>query len=110
MEETNLDRVRRLREEKKQWKKPLPPTPFLLHLNILARTQYIDEFLEINNKIKNNSEKFVDPLLGFGADSNLVEESPNFDGDTILCNDEENSAIEFIFSDLLRYTDFWFSY
>ncbi len=106
LEESNLEKVRRRREEKKQWIKPLPPSPFLLHLNIIARSQHADEFLELSKKVKNNSEKFIDPLLGYGAHKSFVEQS-NPDKDSLhnklRCTDQENEAVSFIFSDLLRY-------
>ena len=108
LEESNLDKVRRRREEKKQWTKPLPPSPFLLHLNVIARTQHADEFLEVSKKVKNNSEKFIDSLLGaqkeVGAGSTTLASSIDLHADNrILCNEQESQAIDFIFADLLRY-------
>ena len=109
LEESNLDKVRRRREEKKQWTKPLPPSPFLLHLNVIARTQHADEFLEVSKKVKNNSEKFIDSLLGAqkevgGAGSATLASSIDLHADNrILCNEQESQAIDFIFADLLRY-------
>ena len=104
LEESNLERVRRRREEKKQWIKPLPPSPFLLHLNIIARSQHADEFLEISKKVKNNSEKFIDPLLGYGAHKSLVENNSveMDDSEKLLCTEQESEAVAFVFSDLLR--------
>jgi hypothetical protein len=111
LEESNLDKVRRRREEKKQWTKPLPPSPFLLHLNVIARTQHADEFLEVSKKVKNNSEKFIDSLLGAqkevgggGGGSATLSSSIDLHADNrILCNEQESQAIDFIFADLLRY-------
>ncbi len=95
-----MDRVRRIRDEKKIWKKPLPPTPFLIHLNVLARTQYADEYLLAKNAIKNESEKYVDVLLGQAKDKpneKLVETSPR-----VLCSSQENDLCSFVLSDLIR--------
>ena len=101
LEESNVDRVRRLRDEKRVWKKPLPPTPFLLHLNIIARTQYIDEYLSSKNTIKTECEKFLDISLGNIVEpaSEIVDEEKS---QKILSTKEENETLEFIMSDLLR--------
>ena len=106
LEESNLDKVRRRRGEKKQWTKPLPPSPFLLHLNVIARTQHADEFLEVSKKVKNNSEKFIDSLLGAQKEVGSATLASSIDlhaDNRILCNEQESQAIDFIFADLLRY-------
>lgn len=103
LEESNLERVRRQRAEKKLWKKPLPPSPFLLNLNVLARTQVYDEFLEMSNTVKNNSNKFVDPVLGLISRQDSLSINQDYCQDfKTSCNEEENSMLEFIFSDILR--------
>lgn len=102
--ETNLTKIRKSREEKKLWKKPLPPNPFLLHLNVIARTNYMDQYLELSNTVKNNSEKYVDPLLGFAAiksGKNVVEEEIKLEG-KIVCSEEESETMEIMLSGLLR--------
>lgn len=103
LEESNLERVRRQRAEKKLWKKPIPPSPFLLNLNVLARTQVYDEFLEMSNSIKNDSNKFVDPVLGIVSKlDNLSTNQDNNQDFKTVCSEEENILLEFIFSDILR--------
>jgi hypothetical protein len=116
LSESNVERIRRTRDEKRTWKKPLPPNPFLLHLNILARTQYFDEYLEMTNTCKNNSLKFVDPLLGNPPSvSNALENSSKTDAkllnslskiDTsnlkLVCTEKESDTLDFVLSDLIR--------
>ena len=102
IEESNLERVRKERADKKLWKKPIPPNPFLLNLNVIARTLVFDEYLEFSNSIKNNSTKYVDPILGFGLKQNKLTLKEIDDGVKIVCNEEENNIIEFVFSDILR--------
>lgn len=95
--------MRRHRAEKKLWKKPIPPSPFLLNLNVLARTQIYDEYLELTNSIKNNSRKFVDPVLGILSKNDKIPTNKIFaQNSKINCNKEENIFLEFIFSDILR--------
>jgi hypothetical protein len=103
--ETNLSRIRKTRDEKKQWKKPLPPTPFLLHLNVLARTNYMEKYLEFSKSTKNECEKYVDPLLGFGIKSKKAKGDQDSDllENRLVCNEEENGAVEFLLAGLLRY-------
>ena len=102
LEESNVDKVRRRREEKKQWIKPLPPSPFLLHLNVIARSQHADEFLEVSKKVKNNSEKFIDPLLGFAAQKTIAEPTHTETDEKIVCSEQESEVVSFVFSNLLR--------
>lgn len=102
--ETNLDRVRRRRDEKKVWKKPTPPTPYLLHLNVLARTQFADEFLVAKNSVKNESDKFVDTLLGelaIQSPENIQEQILD-SNNRLVCTDQEKDLCSFVMSDLLR--------
>jgi hypothetical protein len=112
LSESNVDRIRRTRDEKRTWKKPLPPNPFLLHLNILARTQYFDEYLEMTNSCKNNSLKFVDPLLGnppscensSKTNPKLLNSLSNIDSSNLklICTEKESDTMDFILSDLIR--------
>lgn len=102
IEASNLERVRKERAEKKQWKKPIPPNPFLLNLNVIARTLVFEEYLDFSNSIKNNSTKFVDPILGFGLKQHNLTLKEIDDGVKIICNEEENNIIESVFSDILR--------
>jgi hypothetical protein len=108
-----VDKTRRTRDEKRTWKKPLPPNPFLLHLNILARTQYFDEFLESSNTFKNSSQKFVDPLLGKPSNHALTDNDQaqlqysltkltEFKSSKLVCTDKESDMIDFVLSDLIR--------
>ena len=103
LDETHVDRVRRLREEKKLWNKPTPPSAFLLHLNILARTQFIDEFLSTQNSVKNECIKFVDPLLGNSSEKSEYNEEESSKTNGISINDEERDALDFVLSDLFRF-------
>lgn len=103
--ETNLEKVRRIREEKKIWKKPAPPTPYLLHLNVLARTQNADEFLMAKNAIKNESDKFVDVMLGQlnASAADRIENSMDLESNTKLdCSSEEREVCSYVLSDLIR--------
>ncbi len=100
--ESNVDKLRKLRNEKKKWKKPVPPNPFLLHLSIIARTHYIDDVLEMTKTVKTDSIKFIDSFLGFNADKVKNDEVETKADAKISCNTEEYEAIDFIISDLLR--------
>ena len=105
--ETNLNRLRKLREDKKTWKKPLPPNPFLLHLNVIARTNHMDQYLEFTRSIKNNCEKYVDPLLGIESkkkslNKNATKNQENENDQKSVCNEEEKEAMESVLSSLLR--------
>lgn len=111
VQESNIDRARKEREEKKRWKKPEPPTPFLNHLNVIVTTQYFDEFLESSNTTKNNSGNFVDTQLGLltTSTSNRAVDTDRSDhsssslsSDQMFTNDEEKSTIEFVVCNLLR--------
>jgi hypothetical protein len=116
LSESNIDRIRRTRDQKRTWKKPLPPNPFLLHLNVLARTQYFDEYLEMTNVCKNNSLKFVDSLLGNSSlvknlsenssrvDARLFNSLSNIDSSNLklVCTEKESDTLDFILSDLIR--------
>jgi hypothetical protein len=105
--ESNLNKIRKARDEKKLWKKPLPPMPFLLHLNVIARTNYMDKYLDFAKSTKNDCEKYVDPLLGFGTKS-LSKKTGEPESSSVLfenklaCNEEENEAVEFLLAGLLR--------
>lgn len=105
LEETNVDRTRKERDEKKKWKKPQPPVPFLNHLNVIATTQYFDEYLETSNSIKNSSVKYIDTQLG-SMDSKPIGEAHDSDrnqnSNTISANEEEKNAVEYIVCNLLR--------
>lgn len=80
----------------------------MLHLNVIARTQHADEFLEISKKVKNNSEKFIDSLLGIQKGGGMIAGETNMfnsqilDSQKIFCNEQESQAIDFVFADLLR--------
>jgi cilia- and flagella-associated protein 65 len=107
LEETNLDRVRRKRQEKKLWKKPEPPIPFLLHLDVIARTQHFDDYLQSKNIIKNECSKFIDPLLGQLQSLNQIklnkQEGEEEEGKSIIfCNEDEKETVLFIISNILR--------
>ena len=102
--------MRRLRKEKKMWKKPVPPTPFVLHLNIIARTQYLSDFVQSINT-NEESNKFIDGLLGSAAEmSGSLLESPSIttsmatypDLKKPICTDDEIETVSFIISDVLR--------
>lgn len=103
IEESNVDKSRRQREEKKIWKKPSPPQPFLLHLNVITRTQYIEEYLNSKNTVKTECEKFFDASLG-----NLLDVSPEVPQEdekekTIPATKDEKQTIDFVMSNLMRY-------
>jgi hypothetical protein len=105
--ESNLNKIRKTRDEKKLWRKPLPPTPFLLHLNAIARTNYMDKYLEFAKSVKSNCEKYVDPLLGLGVKSKRLEQEDAVAAaleqrSRIPCNEEENDAVETLLAGLLR--------
>lgn len=97
--------MRRIREEKKFWKKPEPPTPYLLHLNVLARTQNADEYLASKNTVKNESDKFVDVILGQFNPNNMKTVENNNESESnnkFNCNDEEQEICSYVMSDLIR--------
>jgi len=103
IEESNVDKVRRQREEKKIWKKPLPPSPFLMHLNVIGRTQYIEEYMESKNTVKNECAKFFDASLGNALNEVTVvrtQEEPN--PEPIRSTKDEKQALNFVMSDLIR--------
>jgi hypothetical protein len=102
LEESNVDKVRRQREEKKVWKKPLPPSPFLMHLNVIARTQYIEEYMESKNTIKNECAKFLDTSLGNAPGENTAARSNEETSESILSTKDEKQALDFVMSDLIR--------
>lgn len=112
IEESNIDRARKEREEKKKWKKPQPPAPFLNHLNVIATTQYFDEYLDAANTTKSDSVKYVDTQLGLlttytndsieTLDSDRSLASSSRSSSTITTSEEEKNTIEFVVCNLLR--------
>lgn len=102
IEESHVDKVRRERAEKKVWKKPLPPTPYLMHLNIIARTQYIEEFLSSKNTVKNECVKFFDASLGNLLDGVPAGAEAAEEIKTIRTTKEEKESLDFIMSDLIK--------
>lgn len=108
VEANNVDRARKIREEKKKWKKPQPPDPFLNHLNVIATTQYFDEFLGTSKTVKSASPKFVDAKLGLvstPSSNRAFDDNQSTESDSsaiLLTNEEEKTAIEFVVCDVLR--------
>lgn len=80
-------------------KKPQPPSPFLLHLNVLAYTQYADDYYQSKPKII-ESEKFIDGLLSDTAE--ITEPKAVNASEKVECNEEELDTLKFIFTDLIR--------
>jgi hypothetical protein len=91
------------------WNKPIPPRPFVLHLNIIARTQYLSDYMQAANTSK-ESTKFIDGLLGSVAEMSHTpfNESPTVSMATYnelkksTGSDDEIDALTFILSDVLR--------
>lgn len=104
IEESNVDKVRRARDEKRIWKKPLPPKPFLLHLNVIGRTLYIEEYLIAKNAVKNNCDKYFDASLSNLSDS--LNESINESEIVIESHQEEKNTVDFVLSDIIRLLQF----
>lgn len=111
MNESSISKVRRIRNEKKLWKKPAPPTPFLLHLNVIARTQYFNDYIQSTNT-NDDPTKFIDGLLGGVAEmaSNKSSEPTSLSASLAtyqdikrsVVTDDEIETLIFVFSDLLR--------
>jgi hypothetical protein len=106
--ESSITKVRRLRKEKKMWLKPTPPIPFVLHLNVIARTQYLSEYLQSSNS-NEESTKFIDGLLGSTAEmSSMGAESQSSMTTYVaelkkpICTDDEIETVGFVLSDVLR--------
>ena len=109
--ETSITKVRRLRKEKKMWIKPTPPIPFVLHLNVIARTQYLSDYLQSSNSSE-DSAKFIDGLLGSTAEmaTGSLMESQSLttslatygDLKKPICTDDEIETVTFVLSDVLR--------
>ncbi len=101
--ESTVDKLRRHRIETKVINKPVPPTPYLMHLNVLSRTQYITEYLQSSNK-KESANKYIDGLLGSIGEMTSNETSLlTMDDDKVFCTDDEREAVVFVLSDVLRY-------
>jgi hypothetical protein len=108
--ESNLSRIRKSREDRKNWKKPLPPNPFLLHLNVIARTNHMDQYLEFSKSVKNECEKYVDPLLGHLDKKKNSKKAKNDEEDSTsqindqrsMCNEEEKEMMQTVLSCILR--------
>ena len=109
--ESSITKVRRLRKEKKMWIKPTPPIPFVLHLNVIARTQYLSEYLQSSNS-NEETTKFIDGLLGSTAEmSSIGAESQSLTTSMAtyaaelkkpICSDDEIETVGFVLSDVLR--------
>ena len=100
IEESHVDRVRRQRAERKVWRKPLAPTPYLMHLNIIARTQYIEEYLSSKDTVKNECAKFFDASLG---QLDVVSSSVDVSDEKrkVRASREEKESLDFIMADLI---------
>ena len=80
----------------------MPPKPFLLHLNVIGRTQYIEEYLIAKNAVKNNCEKYFDVSLGTDLTDSL-DESVNESEVSIESRVDEKETIDFVISDIIRF-------
>ena len=109
--ESNLSRIRRARDEKATWKKPVPPSPCVLHLNVIARTQYFDDYLECTSTVKSQCGKYVEPLLGqmrpvivgLASDSSALDTAVTESSQRLTCNKHEAELVENVLCDLIRY-------
>jgi hypothetical protein len=71
----------------------------LLHLNVLAYTQYADDYYQSKPKVI-ESDKFIDGLL---SDTNEICETNAANVlEKVECNEEEVETLKFIFTDLIR--------
>lgn len=102
LNETAIGKARRLRKEKNIWEKPQPPTPYLLHLNVLARTQLSSDYHQNKKQEpKNESDKFIDSLLGNTIDPKTDQNEIKLQEPLNATNDEVDT-VKIVLTDILR--------
>ncbi|WAR10588.1 CFA65-like protein [Mya arenaria] len=91
---------RRRRNEDILWEKPEPPTPFLLHLGLTARTHDIRAF-QIN--FPDEYKKFyVDRCLSEQAKKNEAEKPKPAQTDAVECKQSEADVVSGVMANVLR--------
>lgn len=98
-EEKELQEHRRHKEQL-LWEKPEPPTPFLLHLGLTARTHDIREYQA--NFPDDYNKFYIDRCLSESATERKKAEKPKQTQEILSCRQSEADVIAGVMSNVLR--------